>query len=52
MDNYIRVDYVQLSSAEDFIELAVYFCSPREWIQFTGEKSHDGVILDASFCFE
>lgn len=38
--------YIQLSSIEDFIELEAYFLSSREWVQFTGEKSHEGAILD------
>lgn len=44
--------YVQLSSAEDFIELAGYVLSEREWELFTGEKFHDGAILDTSICFQ
>lgn len=52
MGNCIRVGYVQLSSAEDFIGLAGYVFRAREWVQFTGEKFHDGAILDTSICFE
>lgn len=52
MDNCIREGYVQLSSTEDFIELAAYFFSSRERVQFTREKSHDGLIADTGICFE
>lgn len=50
--NCIRMDNIQLSSIEDFIEIEAYFFSFREWVQFTGEKSYNGVILDTSICSE
>lgn len=44
--------YIQQSSVEDFIVLETYFFRSREWVQFTGEKSHDGIILDRNIYFE